>query len=132
MNGENERVLIETKERAKSNTKRIDSLEREIQMIKEDQKAIYEIATSVKVIAERVSYIEEKIDETGIKVDTQIEEWRKTESKLANRIAESENASGNQLVKNINALKLSVITAICVAVATGLLTTLIRLWINNN
>ena len=130
MNSDNERVLIETKERAKSNTKRIDSLEREMQMVKEDQKAIYEIASSGKVIAERMSYIEEKVDETGKKVDAQIEEWRKAESRLNNRISETESASGRQLAKNINALKLSVITAICASVATGLFTTIIRLWID--
>ena len=40
-------LLIETEQRCKSNTHRIDTLEGELKEIQSEQKAIYKIATSV-------------------------------------------------------------------------------------
>ena len=53
-------LLIETEQRCKSNTHRIDNLEGELKEIQSEQKAIYKIATSVELIAQRVSNIERK------------------------------------------------------------------------
>ena len=43
-------ILIETEQRSKSNSHRIDNMETELRDVKNDQKAIYKIATSVEVI----------------------------------------------------------------------------------
>jgi len=122
---DNERMLIETHERSKSNTRRLDSLENEIHEIKSNQTAIYEIASSVKVLVERVGYIEERVEETGRKVDAQTEEWRKTEVKLSERITETENEQDHRVAKNVNSIKMAIITAICTALATGCLAAMI-------
>lgn len=58
-------LLIETEQRCKSNTHRIDNLEGELKEIQSEQKAIYKIATSVELIAQRVSNIEGKVDDTN-------------------------------------------------------------------
>lgn len=58
-------MLIETEQRCKSNTHRIDNLENELKEIQSEQKAIYKIATSVELIAQRVSNIETKVDDTN-------------------------------------------------------------------
>ena len=50
-------LLIETEQRCKSNTHRIDNLEGELKEIQSEQKAIYKIATSVELIAPRTNRI---------------------------------------------------------------------------
>ena len=75
-------MLIETEQRCKSNTHRIDNLEGELKEIQSEQKAIYKIATSVELIAQRVSNIEGKVDDTNRKVDAQAKAWQETERKL--------------------------------------------------
>lgn len=122
----NERILIETEQRSKSNCKRIDNLEEEIKEIKSEQKAIYEIASSVKVLVERVGYIEESVEKTGRKVDAQTEEWRKAEAKLSQRIADNKTEPDRQIAENVNHVKLAVITAFFTALATGLITMLLH------
>ena len=116
-----ERTLIETEQRSKSNSHRIDSLEKDIDAIRSDQKAIYEIATSVQVIAERVTHIEEKVDETGVKLDAQAEAWRETEKKLSAEITEAKQKPEHEIASNVSHIRLAIITAICTAIATGLL-----------
>ena len=71
-------LLIETEQRCKSNTHRIDTLEGELKEIQSEQKAIYKIATSVELIAQRVSNIEGKVDDTNRKVDAQAKAWHRT------------------------------------------------------
>lgn len=70
-------LLIETEQRCKSNTHRIDNLEGELKEIQSEQKAIYKIATSVELIAQRVSNIEGKVDDTNRKVDAQAKHGRR-------------------------------------------------------
>ncbi len=123
-----EKTLIETEQRSKSNMHRIDSLEKDITSIKEDQKAIYKIATSVEVIAERMTHIEEKVDETGKKVDAQAEAWNESEKRLTEKISEAENGSSIRVANNVNSLRLAIITAVCTALATGILTNLLGLF----
>ena len=115
-------TLIETEQRSKSNLHRINAIEKDIENIKGDQKAIYKIATSIEVMAERVGHIEEKVDETGKKVDAQTEAWRETEKRLTEKIQEAENRPNVETAKNVSSVKLAVITAICTAAATGILT----------
>ena len=121
------RTLIETEQRSKTNSHRIDSLEKEIEIIKTDQKAIYKIATSVEVIAERVSHIEEKVDETSEKLDAQGKALQETEQKLSERMSDNEHKPDHELASNVNHIKLAVITAILTATATGLLGAIIQL-----
>ncbi len=122
----NERTLIETEQRSKANSHRIDSLEKDLDLLKSDQKAIYAIATSVEVIAERVSHIEQKVDETGDKLDAQADAWRETEKKLSDKISEAEHKPEKNIASDVNHIKLAVITAVCTAIATGLLGTLLH------
>lgn len=124
----NEKILIETQERSKSNTKRINALEEEIKDIKSEQRAIYEIATSVKVLVERVGYIETKVDETSKKIDKQSAQWQKAENELSSRISETKAEKDHQTAENVDSVKIAVITAMCTALATGALSTLLHLF----
>ena len=89
-------MLIETEQRCKSNTHRIDNLENELKEIQSEQKAIYKIATSVELIAQRVSNIETKVDDTNSKVDAQAKAWQETERKLSEKVNEAENKDNVQ------------------------------------
>ena len=122
-----ERTLIETEQRSKSNSYRIDSLEKDIEIIQSEQKAIYKIATSVEVIAERVTHIEQKVDETGEKLDAQAAAWIETEKKLSEKINEAEQRPDQKIASNVSHVRLAVITAICTATATGLLSAILQL-----
>ena len=61
-------ILIETEQRSKSNSHRINDIAEDIKEIKDENKAIYKIATSVEVMAEKLGNIEDKVDETNRKV----------------------------------------------------------------
>ncbi|MBQ7718763.1 MAG: hypothetical protein IJT38_05630 [Clostridia bacterium] len=123
---ENERtMLIETEQRSKSNSHRIDSIEEDIKEMKEENKAIYRIATSVEVMAEKLGNIEEKVDETKRKVDETAKAQRATEDRFLQRVAEIENAPAVQTAKNINEIKVKVITAIITFLVTGILGSII-------
>ena len=119
---EQEKVtLIETEQRSKSNTHRIDNIELELKEIKNDQKAIYSIATSVEVIAQRVSNIGTKVDDTNNKVDAQTKAWQETERKLADKVNETENKPYKQIATNVNSIKVAVITCICTLLVSGII-----------
>lgn len=113
--------LIETDQRAKSNTRRIDNIESEIKEIKNDQKAIYSIATSVEVIAQRVTNIETKVDDTNRKVNEQAETWKETERKLTEKISETENKPYKQIATNVNSIKVAIISCICTLLVSGII-----------
>lgn len=110
-------ILIETEQRSKSNTHRLDAMEAEMREIKNDQKAIYKIATSVEVIAQRVSNIEDKVDDTNNKVNAQTEAWQETER----RLTETQNEPYKRTANNVNSVKVAIVTAICTFLATGIL-----------
>lgn len=114
-------ALIETEQRSKSNTHRIDNIEAELKEIKNDQKAIYSIATSVEVIAQRVSNIEEKVDDTNNKVAAQTKAWQETERKLADKVNEAENKPYKQIANNVNSVKGAVISCICTLLVSGII-----------
>ena len=59
---ENFQLLIETSERSKSNTHRIDSLEH-------DTKTIYELAKSVEKIAINTENMQRQLQEQGMKIE---------------------------------------------------------------
>lgn len=114
-------TLIEAEQRAKSNSHRIDNIEEEIREIRDDQKAIYKIATSVELIAQRVSHIEDKVDDTNKKVAAQTKAWQETEKKLSEKITEAENLPYKRVANNVNSVKISLITAVCSLIATGII-----------
>lgn len=117
---EQERVLLtETAQLGKINNQRIADIEDDIKGIREDQKAIYSIATSVELIAQRVSHIEEKVDDTNHKVNEQTEAWRETERRLSERTEEVAMAPLKKTSENVNAIRVSIITAILTALASG-------------
>ncbi len=101
-------TLIETEQRAKSNTHRIEKLEDDVHEIQNDQKAIYKIATSVEVIAQRVTTIEDKVEDTNLQV-----------GKLSEKVSESESRPYRQVATNWNSIKIAIITGICTMIATG-------------
>ena len=107
-------MLIETEQRCKSNTHRIDNLEGELKEIQSEQKAIYKIATSVELIAQRVSNIEGK-------VDAQAKAWQETERKLSEKVTETENQPYKQIAKNVNSVKVAIITCICTLLVSGII-----------
>lgn len=108
---EQEKVtLIETEQRAKSNTHRIERIEEDVKEIQNDQKAIYKIATSVELIAQRVSTIEDKVEDTNQQV-----------SKLSEKVNENENRPYKQVATNWNSIKVAIVTAICTLIATGII-----------
>lgn len=114
-------MLIETEQRCKSNTHRIDNLENELKEIQSEQKAIYKIATSVELIVQRVSNIETKVDDTNSKVDAQVKAWQETERKLSEKVNEAENKPYKQIASNVNSIKVAVITCICTLLVSGII-----------
>lgn len=123
---ETERImLIETEQRSKSNSHRINGLEKDIEKMKEENKAIYKIATSVEVMAEKLGNIEDKVDETNRKVDETAKAQRASEERFLRRVAEIENAPAAQTAKNVNEIKIKIITAVATFLITGVLGALI-------
>lgn len=114
-------LLIETEQRCKSNTHRIDKLEGELKEIQSEQKAIYKIATSVELIAQRVSNIEDKVDDTNRKVDAQAKAWQETERKLSEKVNETENKPYKQIANNVNTVKVAIITCVSTLLVSGII-----------
>ena len=123
---DNERViLIETEQRSRSNSHRLDTIETDIREVKKENKAIYEIASSVKVMAEKLGNIEDKIDETKRKVDETAKAQLASEKKFLERIAAVEKAPAMQTAQNVNKIKLSVVSTTVGFLITGILGALI-------
>lgn len=120
-------TLIETEQRSKVNSHRIDGIEEELREIKSEQKAIYSIATSVEVIAQRVGSIESKIDETKKTVEEQGKALQETDRKLSEKISEVENSPNKRTANNVNSVKVAIITAILTALASGAVAAIITL-----
>lgn len=125
MDEQNIALLIETSERAKSNTHRLDNVEDRLKSYESEQKAIYKIASSVELVVQRMGHIEEKIDNANNKIDAQSRAWQESEKRLSDRISENEARPLRQQADNINKVKVAVITAICTAMATGALAAII-------
>lgn len=123
---ENERImLIETEQRSKANSHRLDSVQNSIDKMKEENKAIYKIATSVEVMAEKLGNIEDKIDETKRKVDETAEAQRASEERLLQRVSDVENAPAKQTANNVNSIRLSIVTAVVTFLVTGVAAALV-------
>ena len=114
-------MLIETEQRSKSNTHRLDNMELELKEIQSEQKAIYKIATSVELIAQRVSNIEDKVDDTNRKVDSQTKAWQETERKLSEKVSETEAKPYRQIANNVNTVKVAIITCVCTLLVSGII-----------
>lgn len=123
---ENERImLIETEQRSKANSHRLDSVQNSIDKMKEENKAIYKIATSVEVMAEKLGNIEDKVDETKRKVDETAEAQRASEERLLQRVSDVENAPAKQTANNVNSIRLSIVTAVVTFLVTGVAAALV-------
>lgn len=114
-------TLIETEQRSKSNTHRIENIETEMKEMKNDNKAVYELATSVRVMAERQGNMEDKLDEISDKVDETSKAQKDTEVRFLQKINEVENKPNSLTADNVNKIKVSIITAIFTFLATGAL-----------
>jgi Fic family protein len=125
MNEDNVALLIETAERARSNSHRIDGMEERMKSYETEQKAIYKIATSVELMTQQLKHIDEKVDHTNDKLDAQNQAWKESEKRLSDRISENEAKPLRQTADNINKIKVAVITAVCTAMATGALAAII-------
>lgn len=112
--------LAKAEERSKSNSHRIEEIEETVKEIAAEQKAIYKLATSVEVIAQRVSNIDEKVDGLRTTVDNNAKAWQETEKRLTDKINDVENRPAKETFKNVNAVKVAIITAICTMLATGI------------
>ena len=123
---ENERImLIETEQRSKANSHRLDSVQNSIDKMKEENKAIYKIATSVEVMAEKLGNIEDKVDETKRKVDETAEAQRASEERVLQRVSDVENAPAKQTANNVNSIRLSIVTAVVTFLVTGVAAALV-------
>ena len=108
-------TLIETEQRSKSNSHRIDDLEADMKEMQKEQKAIYQIASSVEVIANRVGTIEGKVNDTNEQV-----------SKLSEKVNETANQPYQQVAKNVNSIKVAIISAVCTLIATGVISAVLH------
>lgn len=108
-------TLIEAEQRSKSNSHRIDDLEADMKELQKEQKAIYQIASSVEVIAHRVGTIEDKVDDTNAQV-----------SKLSEKVNDAENKPYQQVAKNVNSVRIAIITAVCTLIATGIISAILN------
>lgn len=123
---ENERImLIETEQRSKANSHRLDSVQNSIDKMKEENRAIYKIATSVEVMAEKLGNIEDKVDETKRKVDETAEAQRASEERLLQRVSDVENAPAKQTANDVNSIRLSIVTAVVTFLVTGVAAALV-------
>lgn len=127
MHEDEKTILIETEQRAKANTHRIDRLETEIKQLEGENRAIYKIATSVEVMAEKIGAIDEKVDNINKKVDDTATAQRNAENSFLKKISEIEHAPDEQISKNVNAIKIGVTTSIITFVATGIIATIATL-----
>lgn len=116
---EQERILIETEDRSKSNSHRIDRIETEIKEIRKENKILHDLMTSVKVIAEKMSSIEEKVDAVKSKTDANCSAQREFETKFTKQLNEIKNAPASQLFKNWNQVKVAVVTAVATLFASS-------------
>lgn len=125
MNEQDSVLLAQVTTRTEENSRRITSLEDELKQLQDEQKAIYKIATSVELIAQRVGHIEEKVSDTNMKVDAQARAWQETEQKLRERVENAANQPYKNTADNVNKIKVAIITAICAALASGLVAAII-------
>lgn len=116
---EQEKIIIETEDRSKSNLHRINSIEAEIKEIRKENKILHELMTAVKVIAEKMSSIEEKVDDVKSKTDDNCNAQRDFEEKFTTQLNEIKNAPASQLFKNWNQIKVAAVSAVATLVTTG-------------
>ena len=118
-------ILIETEQRSKSNSHRIDGIDEDIKEIKNDNKAIYKIATSVEVIAEKIGTIEDKVDETKKRVDENAQAQQATEDRFLKRINDIENAPARKSADELNKVKMALYTSGATFLLTSILSYLL-------
>lgn len=127
MHEEDRTILIETEQRAKSNTHRIDKIEASLKDLNKENRAIYKIATSVEVMAEKIGAIDEKVNDISEKVDRTAFAQKDSEERFLQKISAIENSPAQRLSKNVNAIKVGVMTSIITFVATGVIAAVVTL-----
>lgn len=102
--------LIETDQRSKSAIHQISEIKKEVEDIRAENKTLYELTTSVKLIAQDLGSVKDDMAEVK---DGQL--------KLSNKVCEIENKPYQIMADNVNKIKVSIITAVCTFLATGIL-----------
>lgn len=124
-------TLVQTEQRSKSNSHRLDAVEEEMGKLRDEQKAIYKIAASVEVIADQTKRTQEEVKSMSLKIDKQSADWRQSEEALEEQIQETDhkvdelqNKPSIKIAENYEKIKVAVITALCSGAATLILTKL--------
>ena len=122
-NDEISTLLVETSERAKSNTHQIEEVKDDMKDVKAEQKNLSDLISSIKVIAEKVTNINSKVDEIKVgqrelsdnqkemsdKFDNKIDEVKKDQKGLETKIVEVSNAPAVKTQNRFDKLKDDVI-----------------------
>ncbi|MDY4213515.1 MAG: hypothetical protein SOX82_07510 [Eubacteriales bacterium] len=127
MHEDEKTILIETEQRAKANTHRIDKIEVSLKELNKENRAIYKIASSVEVMAQKIGTIDEKVDDIKKKVDDTATAQQNSEKNFLQKISEIEHAPEEQLSKNVNSIKVGITTSIITFVATGVIAAVVAL-----
>lgn len=122
-----EKTLVETEARSKSNSKRIDSVEAEIKEIKEENKILHDLMTAVKVIAEKMSSIEEKVDDVKLRTNENSKSQREFEVSFTEQINKIKSAPATRLFNNWNQIKVAAVTAVATLLSTSVTYAVIHL-----
>lgn len=107
-------TIQEVKSRGESNSHRIDDLKTEVTELKKKQDAIYEMSNNLTLITKSIQIVERDLSEV-----------KDNQKELSNKVSTLENAPARSSYDSMNKVKLAVITAICTAIATGILAVVI-------
>lgn len=107
-------ALQRTESRAESNSHRLDEMKDEISELKRKQDAIYEMSANLSIITRSIQIVENEIKEV-----------KSNQKELSDKVSTLENAPARSSYDSMNKVKLAVITAVCTAIATGILAVII-------
>ena len=96
--------------RAESNTHQIEELKSSVHHLEEKQDTIYKMSESLSLMAQSLKNVEEDVSDV-----------KQNQKELSNKVSTLENQPSRESLENIKKIKVSVITAICTAIGTGLL-----------
>ncbi len=123
MNEDDEKLLVSTAERSKSNTHQIEDLKSRMDKIEDKTEDIHKIATSIEVVCNDISYIKEGQNALNTKVDKlsdELHDQGKTirnefENKVADvqtQVDELHDEPYNEYKKTKHSVKVSVLSRI--------------------
>ena len=102
--------IQEIKSRAESNTHQIEELKTSVHHLEEKQDTIYKMSENLSLMAQSLKNVEEDVSDV-----------KQNQKELSNKVSTLENQPSRESLENIKKIKVSVITAICTAIGTGLL-----------